>query len=724
MKTLKQLARQPIKSLSRLLLITLAVAVLCTCVGQAWAAKITAENLDHQFSTIALPTASHNYLWATLSLPEDLMEWLSEMEETHPDIVKDVAQHRFLSAYVPEMTPLNATQEDWIGLVRTTGNYHYYGYVPAPNGRPYCSAMLVITLEEISEPRENTISYTVEEKRSLEDFLTAEEYLAWNNSVGKETVTDSFSVKLKGTITDVVSLAEGYRNPVGMFARLTLTVPTLEALEQFDLEVGQQYIVYGMDYYDQDWALHGWYSYEGHENPKDLGEYDPSSLRMLTEEDIQRYKENGNYRQQVAYYKGLTLTQYELNQLNTITMSLEMPLSMIKYEEIREGENGKLLQLLPKTTVTYTDASGQEITLTNEEYTQRYSIPTIAKLSGSVEDFLSSEDGAAWLTALEYDAVNHQSFLTLGVDKLSYLTNFANGKSRVVAGRDFTAEELASGARVCIIQENLAAANGLKIGDTITANFYHTDYGLPYQVISDNVLTPSATFYFGDDFAEMAEYTIVGFWRDLDLWPDVAFNEYAFTPNTIFVPQTSVQTAMEHSNSILFTTPIIQNGKLEDFKILVNQAGFAGRFISFDQGYATIAKNFHNYEELGKRVLLAGAAIYVILLGLYLLLYPGMQKKTVRTMESLGMPFGKRFEYVMVVSLVIFVPATVIGVLLGTILWDKVVAALQASAEAATALQLPLSALVIVGIAQFVLALVLNAILALVIAAPRRMSRQ
>ena len=399
-----------------------------------------------------------------------------------------------------------------------------------------------------------------------------------------------------------------------MFARLTLTVPTLEALEQFDLEVGQQYIVYGMDYYDQDWALHGWYSYEGHDFPKDLGEYDPKHLRMLTEEELQRYKENGNIKIPVAHYKGVDLSQHELNKLNSISMTLDLPISTVVYEEIREGEKG---QLLPKTTVTYTDASGQEITLTNEDYTQRYSIPTIAKLSGSVDDFLYSEDGAAWLAALDINAVNHQSFLTLGVDKLGYLANFAQGKSRIVDGRDFNAEELASGARVCIIQQNLAAVNGLKIGDTITLNLYHTDYGLPYQFIADKELTPSATFYFGGDFAETAEYTIVGLWRGLELWPDVAFNEYAFTPNTIFVPQTSIQTPMEHSGNILLTTPIIHNGKLEDFQTLVNQAGFAGRFMYFDQGYSIIAENFHNYEELGKHVLIAGVALYAIMLLLY-----------------------------------------------------------------------------------------------------------
>lgn len=386
-----------------------------------------------------------------------------------------------------------------------------------------------------------------------------------------------------------------------------------------------------------------------------------------------------------------------------------------------------MVSVLPD--VTYTDRNGEIVTMSTEEYQQRYQTPTIAKLEGSVEDFLQSEDSTMWRQALERDAINNHAFAVLGVDSLEYLADFALEVSRVVQGRDFTDEELNSGARVCIINEKVAVSSGLEVGDTVTLNLYQGDLGLPYQWFRNHAyrsygaLTPSADFYFDTTpILETAEYTIVGFWRSPDTWVDVAQNEYGLSPNTVIVPNASVATEMEYSDTILFNTVVLQNGRMEEFVKLAAEAGFGGSFTCYDQGYSKIANNFDNYDALAQQVLIVGAAVYAVILLLFLLLFPCTQGKTVATMESLGTPIGKRLAHVMLSAAAISAPATVLGGGLGLLLWQRVLDALQASAETAVALQLESSVLLLLALAQFGFTMALTAIVAAWITVPRSLS--
>jgi hypothetical protein len=222
---------------------------------------------------------------------------------------------------------------------------------------------------------------------------------------------------------------------------------------------------------------------------------------------------------------------------------------------------------------------------------------------------------------------------------------------------------------------------------------------------------------------ETAEYTIVGFWRGEALWPNVAFvSEYAFTPNTIFVPRASVQTEMEERGSILFNTLVLQNGKIEEFHEMAMNAGFAGKFKYYDQDYSTVAANFHNYDALAQQMLVIGMVIYGVLLLIYLLLYPGSKRNDMVTMHSFGAGFGRCFIHVMFSSLCIVIPASVLGGWIGSALWDYLVAALQTTAESTVALQIEPGALSLVALVQLLAAGIFTICVAIVVATPRKMA--
>lgn len=764
MKTLKQLFRQPLKSFFGLVLMTLAAAILCLCVCQALAAQSTKKGLDERFSTVGIPSLQEGLTGTEMiRVDEELLSWLQKTARENPDIVKGLAPNGLLSAYIPQLLPYNFQSQEnaenhaWDSELYVSSYYHSLGTTY------YDSAMLVITLEEISEPTTPMDAYTLRAQmpkgylntgkqwiehlqylqsqayRNHEDYQVYQELM---DLVAKKTMTDGYTVELTGTVEQTISLPDGMRDPVGMTARLTLTLPSMEQIEALGLVPGEQYIVYGMDYVDEYQLIVGYMKQSSFKHVS-FAPFDPEMLKEPTEREKKSYFENKKINA-VMLYNFVPLEPWQYERFNSVSMTLCQPMNLIPYEEIR-NEAGEVTDLVPQTEVTYTDRNGQTYTVPMSEYNERYAVPTIARLRGSVEDFLAAEEGKTWQTALEQSQVNNHAFAILGVDDLHQLAMFSLGNTQIGEGREFTGEEVESGAKVCIIHELVAQQSGLQIGDTITLSFYGTDYGHPYQPVSvqerllqktyesvgepyqptsnleKGLLRPAASLYFTTTpFTETAEYTIVGFWQG-DVWPK---NYYNFSANTVLVPYSSVQTTMEHRDSLPFVSVVLENGMIRAFHELAKRAGYAGQFKYTDQGYSDIAVNFHNYEALARQIMLVGVVIYVILLLLFLLLYPASQGKTVWTMESMGCGFGRRFGHVLLHAMVIMVLASALGGLAGSLLWDRLVAALQATAESTIALELEPGVLASVAVAQLLLALVLSAFVAVFVAAPRGIAKR
>lgn len=769
MKTLKQLLRQPLKSFVGLVFMTLAATIACLCVCQALAAVSTKKGLDERFSTVAIASLQEDLTGTEMfCVDEEMMDWLQKAARENPDIIKGLAPNSILSAYIPQLSPYNSQARDnvgdyaWDAALYTSGNNTYAGTTH------YDSAMLVITLEEISEPVTPMDVYVFREQMPKGYLSTADEWIFYLRNLQydayrrdqefqiyqqfidlalENTLTDGYTVELTGTIDQTLSVPDGMRDPVGMTARLTLTLPSMEEIEALGLVPGQQYIVYGMDYFDDYQLVVEFLKRSSHSGFKHISfaPFDPTQLQEPTEQEKNSYRANKRI-DPVMLYNFVPLEQWQYDRFNTVSMTLCLPSSLIPYEAVL-NEAGEVVDYIPQTVYTYTDGSGKTQTIPMEEYNARYAVPMIAPLGGSAEDFLASAEGKPWQEALEQSQVNSHAFAVVGVDDMHQLPAFALGKSQIGEGREFTAEEVENGAKVCLVHEWVANNAGLQIGDTITLSFYSTDYAAPYQpprvqelLLQDTyeaigesyaptpawekgLLRPSASLYFAatTPFVETAEYTIVGFWQG-SVWPDADKEYYNFSANTVFVPHASVSAAMEQSDSIAFVSVALENGMIRPFHDLVKRGGYAGRFKYNDQGYSEIAVNFHNYESLAQQIMVVGIVLYAILLLLFLLLYPATQRKTVWTMESLGCRFGKRFCHVLLSSMIIMTVASVLGGVAGWLLWDQVVAALQATAESSIALQLEPGVLVMVAAAQLLLGLVLSIFVAIFVSVPRGIS--
>ena len=114
------------------------------------------------------------------------------------------------------------------------------------------------------------------------------------------------------------------------------------------------------------------------------------------------------------------------------------------------------------------------------------------------------------------------------------MAQFAIEDAMLSEGRSFTQQEYDRGSRVCVISEALAAANGISVGDSISLGFYERDENIPYQPFAKTA-NPSAAYYSPQlgFAAEEEAYEVVGIYRQKNAWTE---DEYAFTPNTIFVP--------------------------------------------------------------------------------------------------------------------------------------------------------------------------------------------
>ncbi len=738
MKTLKQLLRQPLKTLTGLVLMTLAAAILCLCVGQALAAYTTKQDLDNRFSTVAIPSLQENLTEADqFRVEQELLAWLEKTAQEHPDILQGRTPNGLLSAYIPQLLPYNIQSQD------NVSNYGVFGEENSLADATYFdSAMLVITLDEIGPTSTPMDAYAFEQAmpnlgqmntESAISFLQMEQYKAYRNHqdyqiyqdyiehILQRTHTDGCTVELTGTIMQTLSVPSGMRDPVGMTARLKLTLPSQQDIEDLGLVPGQQYIVYGMDYFDEYQFIVEYLKQSSFKHIT-FAPFDPAKVKTPTEDEVRSYLQNKKINP-VALYNYVPLEQWQFSRFNSVSMTLCAPINLIPYENVL-NDAAEVVDRIPQSEVTYSDRNGNTYTIPMAQYNAKYAVPTIAHLNGSAQDFLASQDGMLWQAALDQTQVNDHAFPVVGVEDLHQLPCFALDKAKMGDGREFTAEEVENGAKVCIMHELVAQNSGLQLGDTITIRFYITDYANPYQLINasnKSLLRPAASLYFSTTpFVETAEYTIVGFWQGSP-WPD-SEEYYQFSANTVFVPRSSVECPMETVDSIAMITVGLENGMIRPFHELVKRSGYAGRFKYSDQGYEDIASNFHNYEALAQQIMAVGVVLYAILLLLFLLLYPATQGKTVWTMASLGCGFGKCFGHVLLSSMIILTVSSALGGLAGTMLWDRVVAVLQATTESSVALQLQSGVLGMVAAAQLVLALLLSALVAIWVAIPRGLS--
>lgn len=624
MKSIRQLLRQPLRSLLGMLLVALAVAVLCVSVSQTLAADQTAAKLKETFATVALTT----------NMTEEEAQWVAQFAADHPEIVRADLSHGLASAWIPALTQDNETTH--LTQVAQMNDH----YLSQPDRPVYAAAMLEVTLTDVNDGED------------LENY-----YRPTTDASGITALPrpypEGYTVTLLGTVDRVLGLEQGYFDPTGFTVRIYLRLPDREAYENLNLQEGGRYLIYTEDYVDVDFILRNWYMDAGKiffwDRTYEVPHWDLESLTVTEKRviDWDAYGAAGPGANANDFYK----TEYSYR------CTLGDMITNIK------GNVAKMF----RTAEVILESKGDG----------PYENPTIAALDGTAEEFLTSPEGSLWARTLEDLKINMDAYPVIAVDSLRSYADFAGGKAHVTVGREFTEEEQTSGAAVCILSKTMAERCGLEVGDTLTLNYFTYDYENPYQDFirnGDGLVNPTAYRYRSAtmDMAAEQTYTIVGLYEHQTPWGPVDNNYFQFTPNTVFVPAGSVAGDMDVCPSGMFRTLVLDGDRMRDMQLLTVDADMDHLFFYYDNGYTEMAASLKGFREAAWQVLPLGLIVYGVLILLFLFLFPGRQGRELATMDSLGAGTPRKVGHVLRSTLGILIPGSAVGGAVGLALWDYV----------------------------------------------------
>lgn len=675
MRSLKQLLRQPGRTAAGCVMIGIAVAAQIVCFGQNIAADRAQKQMEESFRTAALltdelqkekvirvdlentytdgwnftvgsPEMMVEYTVRNPLMPEEISQWVASLAETHPELVETVADHGLASAYIPELMPDNYASYEpdvpmtfWNGKVSTSRSQ---GREPSPFGTPYDYGMFEITLTKIGQPEELVIT---------------------DPETGEITEVLGATLILEGTIHRILALQPEYPDCLGYTVHLYLNLPDMKTAEQLDLELGRKYLVNGTHYYDLDWVLrHQIMDYYQQRQNREvhIESFDPENLRLYDQLILDKYINRGDPVYSVGYYmlgdELISLDNREYAMLRKVYLELDW----VENHDVDPAQ---------------------------------YQIPNIVPIDGIAEEFLSSEAGKLWQETLDDLKVTSHCFPVLAVEDVGNVGEFIRGSARIVQGRTFTPEESARGERLCIISEQVAAASGVSVGDTITLRTYAVDRENPWQgFLEDGCgITNPAAYRFGRTTpftGEAREYTILGIYRCGGAWASVEDNLYAISPNTVFVPKASVAGELSYADQGAFRTVVLHNDALRDFMRMADEAGYEDLFVYYDQGYNDVTQSISEYRIIAGRAMIVGGIIYGIVILLYLILFPAGLERNLILMDSMGATRVERMGHVALSSFGILFTGTLLGCTGGALLWNQVVEELTRSAEVSLELHL------------------------------------
>ena len=275
-------------------------------------------------------------------------------------------------------------------------------------------------------------------------------------------------------------------------------------------------------------------------------------------------------------------------------------------------------------------------------------IPMAVEYTGSVQEFLQSEEGKPWQELIAAADRNHHSVKVLATDSVESLAPFCVRQDQLLEGRFYTPEEAQAGARVCLVSAKWAEKNGVKVGDTIPISIYAPKYDVSQFVAPSDQpgLHPPKTdeaymdwfpSYSEDDTGSGGDYEIIGVYS----CPPPEYGSLRFDPDTVILPKSTVENAEQYVTEEMTHYPLLNpwllpNGTQEELEAWLTERGLGGNFLYFDYGYSIAADAIGQMAENGTRLLIAGLAAFVLALALFCLLLRLLTARTVRSMRLMG----------------------------------------------------------------------------------------
>ena len=316
-------------------------------------------------------------------------------------------------------------------------------------------------------------------------------------------------------------------------------------------------------------------------------------------------------------------------------------------------------------------------------YVMHEESPCIAELPTDMtaDAFLQSDAGRVWreniLPACE---TTLQSVPVMTTDRLQGILHFNNHTTWITEGREFSEEEYSRGAKVCVLNAAFADKNGYKVGDTVPLSFFNSGatalqyfFGYGSERATVEIYNKVFPYKPGMAQANVEEFTIIGTYSNVPF----AYGEYAFSPNTIFIPSRSAEPApppfgLNPLAMALMQSIILKNGSAEAFEAKMESMGFGGCFLYFDQGYSQADIGIAAMKTNANRLMLFGGVLFAVAVLLFAFLYALWAQRSAIILRCIGARPGIVFGNAALGMLGIALISTLLSGLLGMLLFDTI----------------------------------------------------
>ena len=579
MNPMHQLTRRPVKAAFGALLLALAGVILALSGGQFWAAVQTRAGVEETYTTVAVVTggkrqlvSSGDIVFEDIGPTYEANEFLKEAAQKGWSIIRGQATMGLAGGYSPKLTPLTTFYQMDVDSSDTR--------IDNDEDVPYNFAILEIEITEVGEER---VYYP------------------------REYDTGAFfNWVVSGKVLGVQAMSGDWNDPTGRNANFYLQITGESDAAGKALQAGQRILVFTHNYRDLDFEQRCLIA----EDLRLSGyEVDPRSLDI--ENNLIRYADRttaititdgeGNpWPDDAPLYKDPVTgneSTIDLRRLNTIAFNVDdcsQPWTL--YDEQWNVEEQKWEWTVQRVIAYDTDYDLASFTILPEGVT--------------AEEMIASSP--TWQKAMESVRVNSHSVPVLAVNHLEALADFAAGTTMVTQGRSISQKEYSSGAPVCLISESLARENGLNVGDPLPLSLYEFDRDLWYNFVGE--YNPRPTCYLPDQgFQQETEYTIIGLYRQSNEW---VTTPTSFTPNSVFVPEKSVNCPTVYGNLGVWSSLILQNGTIDQVEARLAAENLGGMVTYYDQGYSDIVESLDGYNRVSRTVLLVGLALWAVVLAI------------------------------------------------------------------------------------------------------------
>lgn len=256
--------------------------------------------------------------------------------------------------------------------------------------------------------------------------------------------------------------------------------------------------------------------------------------------------------------------------------------------------------------------------------------------------FYETEEGKAWLALCREYELSYFSLPVTVTNDLNLIMAFYAGEAYVTEGETFTEADYRQGNRVCLVPDDFARRNKLKVGDSVHLVLRYANYAQSASVGGvKGRLTAEGKAY--EPFEE-ADWQIRGIY-DHRVSPGRSAG-YLLADNEIFIPTASIRNSnenhiAEYGTMKGYTTAFqIPNGSesIENYKALWEKQGISHLEITFyDGGYSRMEAGLKNMERMSVILLVMGIVSAVCIVIFFCHLYIAKQRKRTAIERSLGM---------------------------------------------------------------------------------------